>query len=231
MRFVEETDGKSFVQVNDGSKKDEKEYASKGVAGTALGLGIAGTALWLLNGGLGNCGLFGRGCGASAAEVAISSNEQYLERKECEDMVALTNAMWQQAYNAQGARAADRSVINQEMFGIYSAMRNGFDVINAKHNQDAFDLYKYSRDSNIVCRGEVFTVEDAKAIYDKHVRNINREITYWDVYVAVNAQYHDYVRLYQDWFPNLTEEQLDEKVIYSAINFWFKDEDAGTGKV
>lgn len=97
MRFVEETDGKSFVQVNDGSKKDEKEYASKGVAGTALGLGIAGTALWLLNGGLGNCGLFGRGCGASAAEVAISSNEQYLERKECEDMVALTNAMWQQA--------------------------------------------------------------------------------------------------------------------------------------
>ncbi len=74
-------------------------------------------------------------------------------------------------------------------------------------------------------------VEDAKAIYDKHVRNINREITYWDVYVAVNAQYHDYVRLYQDWFPNLTEEQLDEKVIYSAINFWFKDEDAGTGKV
>lgn len=30
---------------------------------------------------------------------------------------------------------------------------------------------------------------------------------------------------------NLTEEQLDEKVIYSAINFWFKDEDAGTGKV
>lgn len=229
MRFVEETDGKSFVQVNDGSKKDEKEYASKGVAGTALGLGIAGTALWLLNGGLGNCGLFGRGCGASAAEVAISSNEQYLERKECKDMVALTNAMWQQAYNAQGARAADRSVINQEMFGIYSAMRNGFDVINAKHNQDAFDLYKYSRDSKDELAGEI--VEDAKAIYDKHVRNINREITYWDVYVAVNAQYHDYVRLYQDWFPNLTEEQLDEKVIYSAINFWFKDEDAGTGKV
>ena len=89
----------------------------------------------------------------------------------------------------------------------------------------------HTKANGIVCRGEVFTVEDAKAIYDKHVRNINREITYWDVYVAVNAQYHDYVRLYQDWFPNLTEEQLDEKVIYSAINFWFKDEDAGTGKV
>lgn len=65
MRFVEETDGKSFVQVNDGTKKEEKEYASKGVAGTALGLGIAGTALWLLNGGLNGCGLFGRNCGVN----------------------------------------------------------------------------------------------------------------------------------------------------------------------
>lgn len=40
----------------------EVEYASKGVAGSGLGLGIAGTALGLLNGGLngilggGNCG-------------------------------------------------------------------------------------------------------------------------------------------------------------------------------
>ena len=65
----------------------------------------------------------------------------------------------------------------------------------------------------------------------KHVRNINREITYWDVYVAVNAQYHDYIRIYKQWFPNLTEEQLDEKIIHSAINFWFEDEDAGSGKV
>lgn len=30
MRFVEETDGKSFVQVNDGTKKEEKEYTPRG---------------------------------------------------------------------------------------------------------------------------------------------------------------------------------------------------------
>ena len=42
------------------------EYATKGVAGSGLGLGIAGTALGLLNGGLGN--LFtgvGTNCGCS----------------------------------------------------------------------------------------------------------------------------------------------------------------------
>lgn len=46
-----------------------------------------------------------------------------------------------------------------------------------------------------------------------------------------NAQYHDYIRMYKQWFPNLTEEQLDEKIIHSAINFWFEDEDVGSGKV
>lgn len=49
------------------------DYASKGVAGSGLGLGIAGTALALLNGnGLG--GLFGNNCAlntmASSATVA-----------------------------------------------------------------------------------------------------------------------------------------------------------------
>ena len=31
----------------------------------------------------------------------------------------------------------------------------------------------------------------------------------------------------EDYFTAVNQE----KVIYSAINFWFKDEDAGTGKV
>ena len=46
----------------------ENKYASKGVAGTGLGLGIAGTALGLLAGGNGLSGLFngnGNNCGCS----------------------------------------------------------------------------------------------------------------------------------------------------------------------
>ena len=42
------------------------EFASKGVAGSGLGLGIAGTALGVLNGGLGNLlGGMGGNCGCS----------------------------------------------------------------------------------------------------------------------------------------------------------------------
>jgi hypothetical protein len=43
----------------------EMNFASKGVAGSGLGLGIAGTALGVLNGGLGNILGGGWGCGRS----------------------------------------------------------------------------------------------------------------------------------------------------------------------
>lgn len=58
---------------------EHKEYASKGVAGTGLGLGIAGTALGLLNGnGNGLAGLFGGGCGNNAM---INRYEAELQQK------------------------------------------------------------------------------------------------------------------------------------------------------
>lgn len=118
----------------------------------------------------------------------------------------------------------------------WDAMKEFHECVKGEHFDETYAMYQVSnmyhtKANGVVCRGQIFTVEDAKAIYDKHVRNINREITCWDVYVAVNAQYHDYIRIYKQWFPNLTEEQLDEKIIHSAINFWFEDEDVGSGKV
>lgn len=113
--------------------------------------------------------------------------------------------------------------------GLLEEAIKNIDAGNSNHTEE--ELNAIIDDLTKLNRGIKSTVEDAKAIYDKHVRNINREITCWDVYVAVNAQYHDYIRMYKQWFPNLTEEQLDEKIIHSAINFWFEDEDAGSGKV
>lgn len=123
---------------------------------------------------------------------------------------------------------------NKDAF--WEAMREFHERLRGPHFDELYAKYQVSsmyhtKANGVICRGEVFTAEDAKAIYEKHVRHINRDITYWDVYVATNAQYHDYVRLYKEWFPQLNEEQLDEKIIHACINFWFKDEDAGVGKV
>ena len=52
------------------------EFASKGVAGSGLGLGIAGTALGVLNGGLGN--LFG------GMNNCVCSENNYINRYELE---------------------------------------------------------------------------------------------------------------------------------------------------
>lgn len=52
MMLVDKETGKGYVEMEK-VHHDKKEYASKGVAGTALGLGIAGTALALFNNGFG----------------------------------------------------------------------------------------------------------------------------------------------------------------------------------
>lgn len=57
------------------------EFASKGVAGTGLGLGIAGTALGLLNGGLGGLGLGGL-FGGNAATLAGGTALGVLSEKD-----------------------------------------------------------------------------------------------------------------------------------------------------
>lgn len=81
-----------------------------------------------------------------------------------------------------------------------------------------------------VKKEEIYNYDCAKNVFDKYVRNINSSITVWDVYVAINAQYHDYIRLYSEWFRNINKNELDNKIIESAITFYFKDEDSGSTK-
>lgn len=132
MKLINKENGEELVEVD-----SHKEYASKGVAGTGLGLGIAGTALWLLSGGLGG-GLFGNRAGVAGA--AALGAEGIVEK---EDKCELINGMWSLAYQGQNARFNDRQVINSEMFGLYKSQvdadfglykstRDGFDITNAR---------------------------------------------------------------------------------------------------
>lgn len=40
--------------------------------------------------------------------------------------------------------------------------------------------------------------------------------------VAINSQYHDYAELFRSWFT----DGIEQRVIESAIVFWFKDADS-----
>lgn len=61
----------------------------------------------------------------------------------------------------------------------------------------------------------------------KEASKTNPNLTYYDVYVAINAQYHDYAKLFEEWFGG----NIDNKVFESAITFWFKDVDFDGDKV
>lgn len=118
----------------------------------------------------------------------------------------------------------------------WKAMRGFHEHIRGPHFDEMYAKYQVSsmyhtKHNGNICRGEIYSIDEAKQIYEKYVRNLDSSYTYWDVYVAMNAQFHDYARLYNEWYSNITREDLDNKIITSAINFWFKDEDAGVGKV
>ena len=109
------------TMVNDKKFYDKDDFASKGVAGTALGISIGALGLELLrNGGLNN--LLG----------GITGNQQ-------------TNP-------------------EESFFGLYKTMRDSDDAIVAKHNEDAFKLYKYSRDGFDGMQKEISNLQTKLAV-------------------------------------------------------------------
>lgn len=69
--------------------------------------------------------------------------------------------------------------------------------------------------------GEKYDMAKAKELCERYRGIIPQNASHSDVYVAVNAQYHDYCELYKAWFG----DNIDGKLVESAINFWFKDDD------
>ena len=135
----------------------EKEYASKGVAGTGLGLGIAGTALGLLA--LSGRGLFGLGnagcaaAGALAAEAISGPSTFQAWQHSCNAELANQKALYDFALLSANARFNDRQTINSEMFGLYKSQ------IDAD-----FGLYKNQRDQFDVLADRIGKLETAAAV-------------------------------------------------------------------
>lgn len=107
---------------DDGCKK--QEYASKGLAGTALGIGIGGLALSLLNGGL-------FGLGGLGAAPAVGSR-----------------AMFGGVGSNEPTPLAVLEKENQDKFNLYKSCRDGLDAVNDRMNREMFSLYKSQIDAD-----------------------------------------------------------------------------------
>lgn len=92
-----------------------------------------------------------------------------------------------------------------------------FDEYDAK--EIVSDMYHYEMDKKH--SGEHFDMKKAEEVYHKYKDHFVVNASPCDVYIAINATYHDFSKLLKTWFGS----NIDEKIIMLAITFWFKDDD------
>ena len=135
----------------------KKEYASKGLAGTALGIGIGGLALALLNGnGRGVFGSLGNGMpdnvnintygGMTASNTAPTALE--VMEKECDDEVKLLTDMFGLKLDTANNFYAMRETDIAEKFSMYKGATDAINAENRRAMQAEFNLYKSQIDSD-----------------------------------------------------------------------------------
>ena len=135
----------------------KKEYASKGLAGTALGIGIGGLALALLNGnGRGVFGSLGNGMpdnvnintygGMTASNTAPTALE--VMEKECADEVKLLTDMFGLKLDTDNKFYAMRETDIAEKFSMYKGANDAINAENRRAMQAEFGLYKSQIDAD-----------------------------------------------------------------------------------
>lgn len=135
----------------------KKEYASKGLAGTALGIGIGGLALALLNGnGRGVFGSLGNGMpdnvnintygGMTASNTAPTALE--VMEKECADEVKLLTDMFGLKLDTANKFYAMRETDIAEKFSMYKGANDAINAENRRAMQAEFGLYKSQVDAD-----------------------------------------------------------------------------------
>lgn len=166
------------VYEENGKKHDE--YASKGIAGTGLGLGIAGTALglgaWLFGGN--NRSVFGSLGGSNMPEnVNINTNGmggsssnsptalQVME-KECADEVKLLTDMFGLKLDTANKFYAMRETDIAEKFGLYKSQVDAINAENRRAIDAEFGLYKTGRDQYDATNAKMAALETKIAVME-----------------------------------------------------------------
>nr|UVM81115.1 MAG: hypothetical protein [Bacteriophage sp.] len=99
-------------------------------------------------------------------------------------------------------------------------------MTNSIDEQIAF-LQSQKQAINEAYRRNAYDMNKAHEICERYKEVLPNDVEPCDVYVAINAQYHDYAKLFEEWFGG----NIDNKVFESAITFWFKDVDFDGDKV
>lgn len=117
----------------------------------------------------------------------------------------------------------EEKILTMLMSGGYNDGEYHFDEYEAKEVVE--QMYHVKDNKKYI--GEKYDMNKAHEICERYKEILPNDVEPCDVYVAINAQYHDYAKLFEEWFGG----NIDNKVFESAITFWFKDVDFDGDKV
>lgn len=112
---------------------------------------------------------------------------------------------------------SDYDLFHKARYAKESMHEGAFDEFEAK--EIVSKMYHY--DMNRRHTGEHFDMKKATEVYNKYKEHFINKTSPEEVYIAINAFYHDFCALLKSWFGS----NIDEKIILLAITFWFKDDD------
>lgn len=126
---------------------------------------------------------------------------------------------------ALGAWALFGNRRSSGLLGLAGSGMGGRNSMSREHFTESEAKYlvadMYHTENGRKYSGEKFDMYKAKEICERYRGILPTSATVADVYVAINSQYHDYAELFKDWFG----DGIEQKIVESAIVFWFKDAD------
>lgn len=206
-----------------------------GIIGTALGAwalfgnrrsaGVLGTGAGLMGDGSTNINVVGAGMGSAGAPTAFQAWS-----KSCEDTLALQGGLYQWAYDGSHGYDEEERMLLMQMLGVDGNERYndyGDEHFNKQEAKRTVDEMYHVKDGKKYI-GEKYDMQKAHEVCSKFKDKLEDEVEVADVYVAINAQYHDYCELFEKWFG---KGNFDDMIFESAISFWFDDVDFGEDKL
>ncbi|UVX33912.1 MAG: hypothetical protein [Bacteriophage sp.] len=195
-----------------------------GKANAGLTLGIIGTAL-------GGLALFGNRRSTPASILGGAGGGMLGDGSTNINVLGATAGSGSGAPTAFQARAIMNNIDSFDKFLKPIADKDGMidieGIFDEEYEAKEVVEQMYHVKDNKKYVGEKYDMNKAHEICERYKEVLPNDVEPCDVYVAINAQYHDYAKLFEEWFGG----NIDNKVFESAITFWFKDVDFDGDKV
>lgn len=183
---------------------------------------------FLARGGRGRSGRGGRGRGMMN-RIGYKTYDNY-DRNEQRDYGERHRYDENRGYDGSHGYDEEERMLLMQMLGVDGNERYndyGDEHFNKQEAKRTVDEMYHVKDGKKYI-GEKYDMQKANEVCSKFKDKLEDEVEVADVYVAINAQYHDYCELFEKWFG---KGNFDDMIFESAISFWFDDVDFGEDKL